>query len=529
MKQSVKQLKLSKNNLIVIGIAMLYLFLCLYKITDIPIGYNVDEAGTAIDAYYLANFGVDRYGVQFPAYFENYGGGQNALNQYLCAIMVKIFGFSVFWLKIPGVVLNLIGLVYLIKLFKKLFSENTALTVGLIYAISPYSIMRQRTILESNLAMPIMIVALYYTYRAIYEKKLRYWQISGILYGIVIWAYMYELLVLAVFLIGCLAYCIWHKKINIKQQAVFITSFLLVQWPLILFNIINIFELQTIQIGLMTIPRLELYRGSELYSFLDIVNIIGALLVFIGSQFYYDSISYNQTVFGIYYITTQVLALYVILSLLKNFKQHWKNIKENFSFKFLISTLLVWNFIQQIISIQNCNKLSIQYIAIMMMLAIWFESYKKLPIWNNLLKYIIYGQYLVLFITFQITYYSGTLCGNSVGDYSFASYKEILEDNDIKNSDKVYTTENAEQFILFNLLNSYEDGNNGQDVVKYTELNKDNFSLTSDRLNSVIDGQYIIETYNENSQELIDRLDKAVEDGVAQKKVYDYYNYYIVG
>ena len=47
-----------------------------------------------------------------------------------------------FWLKLPGVIINIIGLIYLVKLFSKLFSSDIALTVGLIYAISPYSIMR---------------------------------------------------------------------------------------------------------------------------------------------------------------------------------------------------------------------------------------------------------------------------------------------------------------------------------------------------------------------------------------------------
>lgn len=78
-------------------------------------------------------------------------------------------------LKMPGVLLNVIGFIYLVKLFKNLFNEKTALLVGAIYVISPYSIMRTRVILESNLAMPIMIIALYYTYRAIFEKKLIYW------------------------------------------------------------------------------------------------------------------------------------------------------------------------------------------------------------------------------------------------------------------------------------------------------------------------------------------------------------------
>lgn len=514
------------NNFIFIGIVLLYAVLCLYKILDVPIGYNIDEVGTAVDAYYLANFGVDRYGVQLPVYFENYGGGQNALNQYLCAIFVKIFGYSMFYLKLPGVIINVIGLIYLVKLFRKLFSSDIALTVGLIYAISPYSIMRQRTILESNLAMPIMIVALYYTYRAIYDKKLKYWQISGILYGLVLWAYMYELLVLAVFLIGCLIYCIYHKRINIKQQVIFVISFVIVQWPLILFNIINMFGLQTIEVGKITIPILEHYRGQELYSFLDIINILGALIVFAGSQFYQDGLSYNQTIFGVYYITTQIIALYSILKLLKNFKKNCKNIKENFSFKFLISTLLVWNFIQQIISIQNCNKLSVQYIALLMLVAIYLENCKKLSIWNSQLRYVVYGQYLVLFLAFQVTYYSGFLQDYKPGSYSSGDITSIVAENPIKDKDKFYYTEAKEYLILADILN-------GKNVTvdDYKQLDNNNFKihLNSEKwTDDTKPGQYLINKYEESAEPIINKLNNLSLEGKDSKVEYDFYIYYEV-
>ena len=42
----------------------------------IPIGINVDEAGTMYDAYTIANYGTDRFGNAYPVYFINYGGGQ---------------------------------------------------------------------------------------------------------------------------------------------------------------------------------------------------------------------------------------------------------------------------------------------------------------------------------------------------------------------------------------------------------------------------------------------------------------------
>ena len=253
-------------NIQIILIVLLYQFLCLYKITDIPYGYNIDEAGTAVDAYFLANFGVDRYNTSWPVYFMNYGGGQNALNQYLCAITVRLFGFNMLQIKIPGVVVNVIGLIYLIKLFQKLFNEKYGLITGLIYQISPYGIMRSRTVLESNLALPIMIIAVYYTYKAVEEQQdeaVKYWVISGILYGLVCYAYIYELPIIGIYLILSLAYCIKHKKINVKQAVQFSVQMILVLVPLIIFNLVNIFGTETLQLFGVSFVKLAKYRSDD--------------------------------------------------------------------------------------------------------------------------------------------------------------------------------------------------------------------------------------------------------------------------
>lgn len=65
----------------------------------------------------------------------------------------------------------MIGVTYLFRLLKELINPKAGLIGAAIYAISPYGIMRARTVLESNLALPVMIVAIYYLYKAIVEDN----------------------------------------------------------------------------------------------------------------------------------------------------------------------------------------------------------------------------------------------------------------------------------------------------------------------------------------------------------------------
>ena len=100
-----------------------------YKIDKVPNGVNLDEAGLGVDVYSIANYGTDRNMNKFPVYFENFGEGQSALYIYLAAILVKIFGFSVFILRMPALILSVIevGVIYL--LVAKFKSRKFALFV----------------------------------------------------------------------------------------------------------------------------------------------------------------------------------------------------------------------------------------------------------------------------------------------------------------------------------------------------------------------------------------------------------------
>ena len=75
---------------------LLIIIMHTYLLDKIPRGLNVDEVGSAYDAYSLGHFGVDKWMKSWPIYFKNYGDGQHALYTYLLVPIMLINGSSLY-------------------------------------------------------------------------------------------------------------------------------------------------------------------------------------------------------------------------------------------------------------------------------------------------------------------------------------------------------------------------------------------------------------------------------------------------
>ena len=57
---------------------------------------------------------------------------------------------------------------------------------------------------------------------------------------------------------------IWMKKVTFKRVVTFFVSLVILAAPLIVFHIINMFDMNELQIGIFTIPKLYRYRSDDL-------------------------------------------------------------------------------------------------------------------------------------------------------------------------------------------------------------------------------------------------------------------------
>lgn len=85
-----KGLEKIKKNIIMYIACICAIFLHFYVLDKIPMAWHPDEAGSAYDAWCIANYGVDRYRMSYPVLFTNFGGGgQSALYTYMASFLLK--------------------------------------------------------------------------------------------------------------------------------------------------------------------------------------------------------------------------------------------------------------------------------------------------------------------------------------------------------------------------------------------------------------------------------------------------------
>lgn len=138
--------------------------------------------------------------------------------------------------------------------------------------------------------------------------------------------------------------------------------------PLIIFNLVNIFGTETLQLLGVSFVKLAKYRSDEASNGM----LIGKIICCIAAMFYGDGLSYNSNLFGVLYLTSTVIVVY---SMLVNYKK--LNFRK-YTFKMFLVLLLISNVIMNILNEANCNKFSTGYISILMILILGIISYKKL-------------------------------------------------------------------------------------------------------------------------------------------------------
>lgn len=246
----------------VLSLAILYLHL--YKLEEIPRALNIDELGMSYDAWSLANFGVDRYLKEYPLYLINYGG-QSALYAYIEAVLIKIFGYSHFLIRVPAIINA-----YVIFIFGALIAHRTwkkrshTLAFSALFAIMPVFLFLTRIGLDCNLMLGLSTAMMYFLMLAVEDNKKRYFVISGVLTALVLYAYVLSYFSMIFFIILVAVYLLYLKKINWKHALAYLIPLGILAFPLVAIQVINIFDLPEVKLGCFTLTKLPVYRTSEL-------------------------------------------------------------------------------------------------------------------------------------------------------------------------------------------------------------------------------------------------------------------------
>ena len=259
--KKIKELLKDKYNIAFLVILFIAILSRTIFLEQFPNGIHEDEAGMMYDAYCMAEYGTDRYLNENPIYLINFGGGQSVLYAAIASLLIKIFGLSVFVIRLPAVIFSIITIILAYLLAKKFLGKKFALVLSFLITICPWHIMQSRWGLDCNLLPSFIMISVYSILTA---KKNWHYIIAGLFWGLSLYTYALSYIMLPVFFIVLCSYLLYVKKITIKQIIITIIPILILAIPLIMLQIVNYCGKGTMKLGFFTIPQLFKYRISEI-------------------------------------------------------------------------------------------------------------------------------------------------------------------------------------------------------------------------------------------------------------------------
>lgn len=377
---------LKKDRLIFFIILLLGIIVRVYRLYDFPHGFHVDEAGMFVDASMLARFGVDRYCNSFPVYFTNFGGGQSILYGYFVMLLIKLFGVSFYFIRIPSVFFGILLIVFSFLIGKEVLDKNQSFLLMFLVSICPYFIQSSRIGLDCNLMLCFFVFSLYFFIKAIKSSNNLFYFISGILFGLCFYTYAISYIVVPLFVFSCFVYLFKYKLVSLKNFLLFCLPFLIIVFPLFLFLLVNYGFINDTKFLIFSINKLPIFRSSEISFF----NIFNNLFVFV-ELFSSDGFNYNS--FGLFGTFYYVLIPFFFLGFFSVF------FKKGFSFNKIIFLMFICGYFALcLIDAPNINKGNYLFFSIIYFIVLGLSKYSFKVI------YLVLSCFFVCFVIFYFSY-----------------------------------------------------------------------------------------------------------------------------
>lgn len=243
---------------------ILFAFLLFYKAEEIPVPYHADEAGMAYDALSLANFGVDRFLYKNPVYFINFGGGASALYTYLAVLAVRVFGYSVLSVRLPAIILSLLSALFFVCIIQREYGSVASVFAMGSFCGLPFSIMHSRWGLDCYLFFPTMIISVCCFYAAVKTKKIRWFLLAGVSFGITLYSYAISYVFIPLFLGAVCLYLLFIRQIKWSGITALLIPIILTAVPLLLLMAVNYGLIEEIHTPFLSVPKLPIFRSDDI-------------------------------------------------------------------------------------------------------------------------------------------------------------------------------------------------------------------------------------------------------------------------
>lgn len=181
-----------KNKVFYLLILEIFLFLLLtYRLIQVPTGLTVDESAFGWNAALLSKTGHDQNGKFLPLFVSsiNNSDWRQPWTQYYLTVFFKIFGISVYNLRLSSVILILFSSILLFKFVTKLLDWRYALVSVFLFVFTPIIFMHSHLGLDNIMPIPFAIIWLNNIYQYQLNKKDKYLIYSAIALGASFYTY----------------------------------------------------------------------------------------------------------------------------------------------------------------------------------------------------------------------------------------------------------------------------------------------------------------------------------------------------
>ena len=281
----------TKYRIMLLFAFILHIGVFIYFMVKKPI--NIDEAMTVLNANSLAKSGADILGEKLPIYFDTWlHGGQSPFATYLVAIMIKLFGYSLFVTRVPMFVFSMLGLIAFYKFLKEVIPENeTLINIAFCLAcISPWHLYSSAFTLDCNFLPHIAMFGMYFLAKGINSKKSKYFVFSMLFFGLGFYCYILSAIIIPVLLAVLFLILLIKKKVSFKNTIISVITIFIVAIPFILQGLVQFGIIENLNFLGFSISKMPYYsRGSEL----KLNNILENLSEGIISLLFTDIYSFN--------------------------------------------------------------------------------------------------------------------------------------------------------------------------------------------------------------------------------------------
>lgn len=158
------------------------LFLRLYRLSEFPVGFHIDEASLGYNGYSLLLTGKDDNNNRLPLYIDMFGDNRPSGYHYLTVLPIKIFGLTEFLTRLPGALFGSITVFAIFFLTLSIFqNKKLGLLAALFLAISPWHINLSRASAEMIVALFFIIAGFGLFFSSLQKQSIRYVLISSAL------------------------------------------------------------------------------------------------------------------------------------------------------------------------------------------------------------------------------------------------------------------------------------------------------------------------------------------------------------